>query len=171
MFQHTVDRASLLSSPHCAVTFIAKAHHQVALGKLAERKLELVVQPENLDTAAGIFLPLTHVRLRDPRATVVIYPSDHFVYPESRFARAVESAVRAADLRPDHLILVTVSPDRIEPEYGWIRPGLRLGRIGEHNLYEVEGRDHGTSVARCGNTERQLKTGARLAHAGSGLSA
>jgi mannose-1-phosphate guanylyltransferase len=121
------------------VAVIAKAHYQVALGQLAGRELgELVVQPENLDTAAGIFLALTHVCLGDPGATVVIYPSDHFVYPESQFVRAVESAVRATNLCPDRLVLVTVSPDRVEPEYGWIRPGLRLGCIREHSLHEVE---------------------------------
>lgn len=139
MFQHTVDRASLLSSPERTLTVIAKAHCEEAMRQLEGRQVgELVVQPENRDTAAGIFLPLTHVRARDPRATVVIYPSDHFVHPETRFVNFLEAAARAVDLLPGHLVLVTVSADRIEPEYGWIRPGLRLGCIGEHNLHKVE---------------------------------
>lgn len=139
MFQHTVDRADLVSSPDRRVTVIAKAHQQEALAQLAGRETgELVVQPENRDTAAGIFLPLTHVLVRDPQATVVIYPSDHFVYPEGRFARAVEGAVQVTNLLIDQLILITVSPDGIEPEYGWIRPRVRFGCIGQHRLHNVE---------------------------------
>jgi mannose-1-phosphate guanylyltransferase len=139
MFQHTLDRADMLSSPHRRITVIARTHHQEALAQLEGRETgELIVQPENRDTAAGILLPLTHVLVRDPRATVLIYPSDHFVFPENRFATALEAAVRASDLLRERLILVTVSADRIDPDYGWIRPRLRLGCIGEHSLHKVE---------------------------------
>ena len=139
MFQHTVDRADRLSSSKQRVTVIAKAHHQEALKQLAGREEgELVVQPESRDTAPGIFLPVTHVMVRDPQATVVIYPSDHFVYPENQFARAVEAAVRAANLLTNNLILIAVHLDRIEPEYGWMQPRLRLGCIEQHSLHRIE---------------------------------
>ena len=139
MFQHTVDRADLLSSPYQRVTVIPKSHYREALAQLVDRDAgELVVQPENRDTAAGIFLPLTHIRFRDPQATVVIYPSDHFIYPEEQFVRVVEGAVRAVDLMSRYLILLAAAPDRIEPEYGWIEPGSSLGCIGEHGLHKVE---------------------------------
>jgi mannose-1-phosphate guanylyltransferase len=83
----------------------------------------LVLQPENRDTAAGIFLPLTYVRARDPGATVVIYPSDHFVYPESRFLDVVRQATGVAESLSDRVLLLGVMPDRLELEYGWILPG------------------------------------------------
>jgi mannose-1-phosphate guanylyltransferase len=38
----------------------------------------------NRETGAGIFFPLTHIRADDSQATVVIYPSDHFVHLESK---------------------------------------------------------------------------------------
>ncbi|MBI3894824.1 MAG: NTP transferase domain-containing protein [Acidobacteria bacterium] len=139
MFQHTVDRADLLSSPDRRVTVIAKSHRHDALAQLADRVTgKIVVQPINRDTAAGVFLALAHVRARDPQATVVVYPSDHFVYPEERFVKVVETAIRAADLLTDHLVLLAVAPDRIEQEYGWIQPGVQLGCIGEHGLHKVD---------------------------------
>lgn len=139
MFQHTLDRADLLSSPDHRVTVIAKSHRQEALAQMADRATgKIAIQPANRDTAAGVFLALAHVRAADPQATVVVYPSDHFVYPEERFAKVVEAAIRAADLLNDHLVLLAVAPDQIEPEYGWIQPGLQIGCIGEHNLHKVE---------------------------------
>src|SRR2546425_8324161 len=135
MFQHTVDRADQLSAPDHRVTVIASGHGQDALSQLSKRQLgKLLVQPANRDTAAGIFLALAYVRAHDPQATVVLYPSDHFVYPEDRFVDVVGSAVRAAKQLKSWLFLLGVAPDRMELEYGWIHPGPHLGWIDGHKL-------------------------------------
>jgi mannose-1-phosphate guanylyltransferase len=83
----------------------------------------LLFQPENRGTAPGVFLPLTHVFAKAPEAIVVVYPSDHFVYPESAFNRAIAHGVALADELTDRLVLLGVSPDSPETEYGWIQPG------------------------------------------------
>lgn len=127
MFQHTVDRATRLTPPARTVAVVARGHRPDALAQLARRGVgTLVLQPENRDTMAGLFLPLTYVRARDPQATVVVYPSDHFVYPESRFLDTVRQAMMVADSLPDRLVLLGVMPDRLELEYGWILPGVTL---------------------------------------------
>lgn len=127
MFQHTVDRATRLTPPKRTVAVVARGHRPDALAQLKQRGLgTLVLQPENRDTAAGIFLPLTYVRARDPGATVVIYPSDHFVYPEWRFQDVVRQATDVAESLSDRVLLLGVMPDRLELEYGWILPGAPL---------------------------------------------
>lgn len=124
MFQHTVDRALALAPVDHVIAIAACSHQPDVTGQLERRPLRAVLfQPENRDTAAGIFLPLTYIRAHDPRATVVILPSDHFVYPEARFldiVRRMASAVRRLTAR---LTLLAVTPDRPEIEYGWIQPG------------------------------------------------
>jgi mannose-1-phosphate guanylyltransferase len=57
----------------------------------------VVVQPANRDTGARIFLPLTHIRADDPQATVVIYPSDHFVHTKWKFIEEMHHEVWAAE--------------------------------------------------------------------------
>ena len=124
MFQHTVDRATRLTPSKRTVAVVARGHRPDALAQLKQRGVgTLVLQPENRDTAAGIFLPLTYVRARDPGATVVIYPSDHFVYPESRFLDVVRQATGVAESLSDRVLLLGVMPDRLELDYGWILPG------------------------------------------------
>jgi mannose-1-phosphate guanylyltransferase len=54
---------------------------------------------------------------------VVLYPSDHFVYPEDRFLEGVRRAVRIAESRPDRVVMLGIAPDRLELDYGWIQPG------------------------------------------------
>src|SRR5688572_33404456 len=86
LFQHTLDRADLLTRPERKVVLVAAGHRKEACqqlqGRLAAR---VVLQPLNRDTAPGVFLPLTYVRAANHDATVVIYPSDHFINPEERF--------------------------------------------------------------------------------------
>jgi len=140
MLEHTLDRADRLSGPERKVTVIARSHRQEAKPQFEQHPSGIVVeQPLNRDTAAGIFLPLSFVKVRDPEATVVVYPSDHFVYPEQRFIGAVRSAVSAAEKLSDKLVLLGVTPSRIELDYGWIRPGMQVGYAGDSCVRKVEG--------------------------------
>jgi len=127
MFQHTLDRASRLTPPERMVTVVAHGHRHDALAQLDGRGGNtMLFQPANRDTAAGVFLPLTYIRARAPQATVVLYPSDHFVYPEERFLETVRHAVRIAESRPDRVVMLGIAPDRLELDYGWIQPGQPL---------------------------------------------
>jgi mannose-1-phosphate guanylyltransferase len=150
MFQHTLDRADQLSAPDHRVTVIASGHRREALSQLSERQRgKLLVQPANRDTAAGIFLALAHIRAHDPDATVVVYPSDHFVYPEDPFVELVRGAVWAAKQLKSWLFLLGVAPDRMELDYGWIHPGSHLGWVGGHELRATKTFLEKPSVERC----------------------
>lgn len=136
LLQHTVDRASMLTPKHI-VTVIDKRHLRDASEQLCNRSVSLAVQPYNRDTVSGILLPLTYIRAFRPTATVAIFPSDHFVYPEDRFIREVSSAFVAAENRTDRLILIGVEPDCAEVDYGWIKPGKTIRDRG-NRLLSVE---------------------------------
>lgn len=139
MLQHTLDRADRLTAPERKVTVIARAHQREAWLQLGERPPGTVIlQPSNRETAAGIFLALTYVRARDPEATVVVFPSDHFVYPEDRFVEAVQRAVWAAEWLGNRLVLLGALPERMELEYGWIQAGPELGWTSGHQVRTVE---------------------------------
>lgn len=123
MLQHTIDRADTITLSDQRVTVIADAHQTEATRQLRHRAGHLIAQPDNRDTAAGIFLPLSFVRANAPDATVVVYPSDHFVDPEGPFIDSVRHALEAADRLRDRVVLVGVSPDRPDADYGWITKG------------------------------------------------
>ena len=73
-----------------------------------------------------------------PDATVVILPSDHFVYPEWRFVTQVQVAIQAAERLDDRILLLGAAPTDIEDEYGWIVPSDDLGRHPAHRVFAVE---------------------------------
>lgn len=131
MLQHTWDRADHISHPERKVTVIAQDHYREVLSQAEHRMCGRVIgQPHNCDTAAGIFLPLTYIRAQDPYATVVLYPADHFVFPETRLIDTVEKAIQATTIVHDRIMLLGVRPTSLELEYGWIEPGGPLGWSG-----------------------------------------
>ena len=124
LLQHTIDRADELSQPERRVVVAAREHRHHALSQMEDRSQgTLLFQPRNRGTAPGVFLPLTYVFAKAPDATVVIYPSDHFVYPESAFNRAIADGIALADELSDRLVLLGASPQGPETDYGWIRLG------------------------------------------------
>ncbi len=139
MFQHTLDRAARLT-PWERVVVVAARHHQYEVwGQLDGRPASMVLfQPKNVDTAAGIFLPLTYILAHDPLATVVIYPSDHFISPEGAFLSAVDQAVRGSNSLGGRPVLLAARPDCLDLEYGWIKPGRLLDQTGTAAIHAVE---------------------------------
>ena len=151
LLQHTLDRAARLTPGERTLIVVDRTHVPYARPQLpADSAARLIPQPCNRDTAAGIFLPLTYVHRNDPKATVVIYPSDQFVYPENRFVAAIREAVAEVECLSCRLILLGVAPDEPELEYGWIQPGPALdgsnGRIRSVGSF-VEKPDHSTATA------------------------
>jgi len=127
MFQHTLDRAVRLT-PWERVAVVAARHHQNDLWvQLDGRPAGMVLlQPRNVDTAAGVFLPLTYILAHDPHATVVIYPSDHFIWPVESFISAVDQAVLGNRVLGGRAVLLAAKPDSVEVDYGWIQAGRRF---------------------------------------------
>src|SRR5262249_44643075 len=77
------------------------------------------------------------IRARDPQATVVVYPCDHFVYSESRFLQLVQRAVWTVEWLPDRLVLLGIAPDHLQLDYGWIRPGEKLDTSNNYRISAV----------------------------------
>jgi mannose-1-phosphate guanylyltransferase len=139
MLRHTLLRADMLSPRNRQCIVIAEEHKGEALPQLEDRwPGGIILQPRNRDTFPGIFLPLTHVFARDSNATVIFFPSDHFIFPRENFGRLVRDAVRVVEELPHKLLLLGASPDRPEPDYGWIWPGSTVGNSGGHPVAEIK---------------------------------
>jgi mannose-1-phosphate guanylyltransferase len=82
----------------------------------------VIVQPENKGTAAGILLPTLAVLERDPGARIAFLPSDHFVAKEYVIESSLRLALESLDELEDGLTLLGITPDAPETGYGWIVP-------------------------------------------------
>jgi mannose-1-phosphate guanylyltransferase len=126
MLQHTLDRVAEYLPRDQTITVLGTGHRMYLDSSDVARVPGLVLeQPANCGTAVGIMLPATHVMAEDPSATLMIFPSDHFIRPQELFISHLRFAHIIAHQYPDHLILLGATPDGPEPEYGWIVTGER----------------------------------------------
>jgi mannose-1-phosphate guanylyltransferase len=128
LLQQTLDRIAPIVPSHRTVVVVSEAHAARAHQQLEDYgDLETVLQPGNRGTAAGVLLPLAHVLHRDPRARVVVFPSDHSVRRTDHFEDAVRRALDAAEEAPGGTALVGAVPDEPASDLGWIVPGEPCG--------------------------------------------
>ena len=132
MLRCTLDRIERLI-PRERILIVVSSHHREEVDRQLAHwpRHNIIFQPANRDTAPGILLPLAHITNRDPAATAVVFPSDHFVLDEDRFMSAVERALVALAKSPGKMILLGMTPQAgEETEYGYIvaaarRPDIR----------------------------------------------
>lgn len=121
MFDHTMSRAVEMVGPQRVVTVIGRGHMRFLESSPSPLYGYAVEQPRNCETAPGIFLPLSYVMAYDPDATVLIFPSDHFVRPNALFLHYMGRAAALCERHPGRLVLAAAVADRAETEYGWIQ--------------------------------------------------
>lgn len=139
MLAHTYDRAKALVPAERIVTIAGESHGKYLHDAISAPPPGLVIeQPRDLGTGPGILLPLSYVLMQDPEATVVLMPSDHFVYPEPRFCNYAAYACDLAEQHPEQLVLLAAVPDRIETDYGWIGLGAPFNPIPWRRKPEME---------------------------------
>ncbi len=123
LLEETLWRAESVAQRRHVVTVVAAQHRRWWEAPLWSAEPEnVIVQPENKGTAPGLLLPLLHIVRRDPNATIVVLPSDHFVGKEGVLARGLQQATRLARIDHRHVYLLGLVPDEIDPELGYIVP-------------------------------------------------
>jgi mannose-1-phosphate guanylyltransferase len=121
MLALSLARAERVAAPDRVVPVVAAAHRswwEAELRGLPDDNV--VVQPANKGTGAGILLPLLRVVAKDPEACVVVLPSDHWIDDHEIFEDAVAEALSRVAAVPGRPLLLAMTPDAPDPGLGWI---------------------------------------------------
>jgi mannose-1-phosphate guanylyltransferase len=82
----------------------------------------IIVQQHSRGTATGILLSLLKILERDPAASLLVLPSDHYVRNESVLAGCLQHAAKEIAERRANLVLLGLSPEEPDAELGYILP-------------------------------------------------
>jgi mannose-1-phosphate guanylyltransferase len=127
LIQETLERTSSLVPPTRTVVVVSEGDEPIARAQLASYPgVEVVRQPMDRGTAAGLMLGLAHVRARDPHAEVAVFPADHHVQVRSAWCNAVRQARFVSRIAADGVALLGAPADRPATDLGWIVPGSHL---------------------------------------------
>jgi mannose-1-phosphate guanylyltransferase len=126
LLQDALLRASHVAPLQRVCAVVAAQHHRWWEGALlALPDKNIIVQPENRGTANGILMPLMHILARDPGASVVVLPADHYLRDEATFSNSLRAAAALAAASPDVIYLLGIEPDEPDTELGYIVPTKR----------------------------------------------
>lgn len=138
LLRQTLDRVALLAPPERMVVVTLASHARYVENDLRGSPRPLVLaQPVDRGTAAGVLLPAHWIHARDPEATLVVFPSDHFVLEEAAFMAHVAEVARFVRRHREWMVLLGAQPTEPDTEYGWIEPGARVGWTARGPLYRI----------------------------------
>ena len=124
MLQQTVDRARCVIPPEQIIIVIGPDQRQYLEQALRPSEpVRIIEQTSDQGTAGAIFVAVCHILSRDPEATLLILPSDHFLHPSDRSSLLADRACQHAE-RVGGLVLLGAKANRPETDYGWICPGM-----------------------------------------------
>jgi mannose-1-phosphate guanylyltransferase len=124
MLEETCRRVAREIPPARTAVIFTEAHERYYAPLVAGwPRHRVVVQPENRGTAAAILYGALRIAAIAPLGAVAVLPSDHFVSDDSVFMDHVAAAFAAVEARPDLIVLLGITPEGAETEYGWIEPG------------------------------------------------
>ena len=124
MVRWALARARRVAATARVLVAVKAQHRAFWESALADVPREnILVQPENRGTAAGVMRALVEIQSREiTTAPVVLLPSDHYVEDEPVLHEALGLAVRNACHGDPPVVLLGMSPTTQVAGYGWILP-------------------------------------------------
>lgn len=92
---------------------------------------QILLEPYRRNTAPCMAYATYKLLSRNPDATVVVTPADHFIQNDDVFLNTINNALNYAQ-NNDVLITLGVKPNRPETEYGYIQAN-------KHNFFNING--------------------------------
>ena len=123
LLEETVSRFAPLVPARRTVTIIDQSQrHYLTTLAACERLGDVVLQPSDRGTAAGVLLGLVTIVQQAPNAIVILSPSDHGVQNPEAFRQGLRAAVAVVRDDDRRIVLMGVEPNRAREDYGWITP-------------------------------------------------
>ncbi|MDF1526653.1 MAG: mannose-1-phosphate guanylyltransferase/mannose-6-phosphate isomerase [bacterium] len=137
LFQETVSRIRTRIEPERMIFVTSRElagdirdHLRRLLGEKSNGCI-IVAEPLGRNTAPAILLGARIVQARDPKALLLVAPSDHIIQDTPSFIQAIENSLDAA--ASGMVVTYGITPTRPETGYGYIKAGEKEG-----NVYRVE---------------------------------
>lgn len=127
LLQETVERMRPLLPPERILISIGSQHEEIARRQLPEVPAEnFIVEPVGRDTSACLGFCALHVEKRDPDATVLAVPADHFIGNKAAYLRTIQKGID--NLEGATAVVFGIVPSRPETGYGYIQVERPAGR-------------------------------------------
>lgn len=136
--QMTFDRFKRLIPAENVWVVTSQAYSEKVMEQLPEvPKGNILLEPCRRNTAPCIAYASWRIKSIDPKATIVVSPSDHLVLDVAEFQRVVSSSMDFASTS-DAIITLGMKPTRAETGYGYIQTDMTCPSVRNKEIYRVD---------------------------------
>ncbi|MCH5181481.1 MAG: mannose-1-phosphate guanylyltransferase [Prevotellaceae bacterium] len=138
LLQLTADRMRGIVPPENVWVVTSARYRDLVAAQLPEVPAgQVLLEPCGRNTAPCICYASWKIKKRDPRANIIVSPSDHIVGDEPAFRKCVADALEFA-AETDGIVTLGIKPSRPETGYGYIRADLRYSSGRKAGIYRVD---------------------------------
>ena len=136
--QMTFDRFKGLIPAENVWVVTSQAYSEKVMEQLPEvPEGNILLEPCRRNTAPCIAYASWRIKSIDPKATIVVSPSDHLVLDVAEFQRVVSSSMDFASTS-DAIITLGMKPTRAETGYGYIQTDMTCPSVRNKEIYRVD---------------------------------
>lgn len=138
LLQLALDRFGSMVAPQNVWVVTSARYVEMVHEQLPDVPLENVLaEPCRRSTAPCICYVSWKIKKRDPKANVIVTPSDHIISDINAFQSAIADAVEFA-AETDAIVTLGIKPTRPETGYGYIKADLSYSSSRRKNIFRVD---------------------------------
>ena len=138
LIQMTADRFKGICPPENIWVVTNKRYADVVAEQLPDiPKSHILLEPCRRNTAPCIAYVSWRIKAKDPKANVVVTPSDHLVLNINEFQRVINESLKFT-AESDAILTLGMKPSRPETGYGYIQADLSSSTPRNREIYRVD---------------------------------
>ena len=138
LIQLTVERFGALVAPENIWVVTNQKYAPIVEEQLPDiPKSNILCEPCRRNTAPCIAYVSWRIKSNDPKANIVVTPSDHIVMDTAEFQRVIKECMRFTS-ETDAIVTLGMKPNRPETGYGYIQADLSTSALRNKEIYRVD---------------------------------
>ncbi len=138
LLQLTYDRFLGICPPENFWVVTNKKYSEIVKAQLPDvPKENILLEPCRRNTAPCIAYASWRIKAKDPKANVVVTPSDHVVMDTQEFRRVIKSCMKFT-AETDAIVTLGMTPNRPETGYGYIKADLSTSSPRNKEIYRID---------------------------------
>ena len=138
LLQLTVERFGTLVEPENVWVVTNAAYAGIVAEQLPQIPREnILCEPCRRNTAPCIAYISWRIKSKDPKANIVVTPSDHIVMNVQEFQRVIDDCMKFTS-DTDAIVTLGMKPNRPETGYGYIQANLAASSLRNKSIYRVD---------------------------------
>ena len=138
LLQLTVDRFSTIVAPENVWVVTNKTYAETVAEQLpAMPRDHILCEPCRRNTAPCIAYVSWRIKSKDPKANIVVSPSDHVVLDVQEFRRVITQCMKFTS-DSDAIVTLGMKPNRPETGYGYIEANLSANSLRNKEIFRVD---------------------------------